>query len=296
MGIENNVIRKKDFENRKRLQERENYIESKKREISDGYKSDILNFIKYCVSSEQEENLATLMDYLYISILEERVKKTTWEKRLVGIRKYLAVEKGELPSDHFKESIEELRKMFLEEGNEDLRKLEGKAPVDKDMLLERINKLGTRERAICLVNLVTANRPSEMVRLQIQDFDLGGNNVSVYLKKQKEWHNKRLTEEVSRAVANYIDEYGLKKKDYFVGRVYKHGRFEGSQVSETAYRDMLKKWTMMSPYNFRKTQVSSMHLAGADLSTIAVQTGHKSLQTLDDHYLKVTNHKVDKYL
>lgn len=296
MGIENNVIRKKDFENRKRIQERENYVDSKKKELSAGYASDISNYVNYCVNSEQGEHLESLLDYLYISILEERVKKTTWEKRLVGIRKYIFVAHGETPSKYFKESVEELRKMYLEEGNEGLRKLDGKVPVEKEMLLGRINKLGTREKAICLVNLITANRPSEMVRLRIQDFDLGGNNVSVYLKKQKEWHNKRITEEVSKAVNDYIRAYGLKKQDYFVGRVYKHGRFEGSQVSETAYREMLKKWVNLSPYNFRKTQVSAMHLAGADLSTIAAQTGHKSLQTLDDHYLKVTNPKVDKYL
>ncbi|WP_280519773.1 hypothetical protein [Siminovitchia terrae] len=40
----------------------------------------------------------------------------------------------------------------------------------------------------------------------------------------------------------------------------------------------------------------SRQAAGADLSTIAKQTGHKSLETIDKHYLEVSDPTVDKYL
>ncbi|WP_275425627.1 hypothetical protein [Planococcus versutus] len=40
----------------------------------------------------------------------------------------------------------------------------------------------------------------------------------------------------------------------------------------------------------------AMHAAGADLPTIAQQTGHQSLETLIQHYLTVSEVTVDKYL
>ena len=44
-------------------------------------------------------------------------------------------------------------------------------------------KSDIRKRAICLVNLITANRPSEMVRLKMSDFDLEKHSVWVMMKK-----------------------------------------------------------------------------------------------------------------
>ena len=44
-------------------------------------------------------------------------------------------------------------------------------------------KADIRKRAICLVNLTTANRPSEMVRLKMSDFDLEKRSVWVMMKK-----------------------------------------------------------------------------------------------------------------
>ncbi|RST59933.1 hypothetical protein D5F11_009480 [Siminovitchia terrae] len=91
-------------------------------------------------------------------------------------------------------------------------------------------------------------------------------------------------------------QYKLKPGDYFVGEVSQIGEYKSRAISETAYRKNLKKWTGYAPYNFRKTQVLSMHVAGADLSTIAKQTGHKSLETIDKHYLEVSDPTLDKYL
>nr|WP_249410071.1 site-specific integrase [Siminovitchia terrae] len=178
----------------------------------------------------------------------------------------------------------------------DLIQVKGKSPINKEKLLAKIRQLDTRARAICLVNLTTANRPGKMVLLKVGHFDLDAPMVSVPLKKQSQWHNKRLNSETVKAVRDYIDEYKLKPGDYFVGEVSQLGEYKSRAISETAYRKNLKKWTGYAPYNFRKTQVLSMHAAGADLSTIAKQTGHKSLETIDKHYLEVSDPTVDKYL
>lgn len=39
-----------------------------------------------------------------------------------------------------------------------------------------------------------------------------------------------------------------------------------------------------------------MHAVGADISTIAQQTGRKSLETLVQHYLIVSEGTINKYL
>lgn len=291
-----NVVYKQDFENRRRHVEREKKTEEIKSRISPGYLSDIRGFVNYCKETNQAENATAFLDYLYVSVVEERVKKNTWEKRVVAIRKHFLVTYGITFDEDVREEIGWLRKLYEEDGREGLIREKGKSPVNKEHLLNIISELDIRANAICLVALITANRPNEMVRLQIKHFDLDAPMVSVYLRKQRKWHNKRLNQDTAQVVRSYIQEFKLQPEDYFIGRVNKSGVYESSPISETAYRKQLKKWTGYAPYNFRKTQVLSMHTAGADLSTIAKQTGHQSLQTLDKHYLEVSDLTVDKYL
>ena len=73
-----------------------------------------------------------------------------------------------------------------------------------------------------------------------------------------------------------------------MGWVYKNGRYESTIISEIGYYKALQRWTGLTGYNFRKSQVVAMHAAGADISTIAQQTGHQSLETLIQHYLTVS--------
>ena len=115
-------------------------------------------------------------------------------------------------------------------------------------------------------------------------------------EEQKRWHTKRLTPEIIHAIDVYIREYDLKADNYFVGRVYKNGRYKSTAISEIGYGKALKRWTGITGYNFRKSQVVAMHAAGADLPTIAQQTGHQSLETLMQHYLTVSKITIDKYL
>lgn len=293
-----NIIYTETFETKKRHQKRKIQIEEKSNKISERYKYDINNFISFCKDTGQPEDVNSMLDFLYVSLTVHQVKKNTWERRLASVKKYLSVVHG---VDFIKETevskeLSVMRKMYDEEQYKDLIHVKGKTAVNKEELLNIIRKLPTRAKAICLVNLITANRPNEMVRIKIKDFDLDNNSLSVFLKKQKKWHNKRLTQEAVKAVKDYIAEYQLKPDDYFVGRVFKNGRFKSVQASESGYRYMLNKWTGLTGYNYRKTQVVSMHEAGADLPTIAKQTGHQSLETLSEHYLDVTDPTIDKYL
>ncbi|WP_093060391.1 tyrosine-type recombinase/integrase [Psychrobacillus sp. OK028] len=172
----------------------------------------------------------------------------------------------------------------------------GKSAEDKDEVMNLINKLDTRAKAISIVNLITANRPSEMLLLKISDFDLDNKSVTVMMKKQKEMKIKRLTLEAVHLVKASIREYDLKENDLFVGKVDKWDNYSSVAISDSAYRKTIHKWLGFAPYTLRKTQITAMHEAGADIATIAKQSGHKSLETITKHYLEVNDTTVDKYL
>lgn len=293
-----NVVRTQAFETRKRHQERRQHVEEKQNEIPVRYEGDIRRYLEYCAETDQPDGTESLLDYLYVSLKQHKIKKTTWERRLAAIRKHLTVVHG---VDFRAESevaaeLSAMRKMFKEEKRAEQIVLEGQSALDKQEVLEMIYKLPVREKAITYVNLITANRPSDMVRMQIKDFDFNGRFVRVYLPKQSKWHTKRLTQEVIKAVRDYIRAYDLKGEDYFVGRVNKSGRYTSAQISEGGYSKALHRWLGITGYNLRKTQVVAMHNAGADLPTIAKQTGHESVEVLSKHYLQVSDTTVDKYL
>lgn len=291
-------ILQESVNNRNRRTKRKVHVEQKNNEIPDRYEGDIRRYLEYCLQTEQPDGKEALLDYLYGSLMEQKVKKTTWERRLAAVKKHLATihridfnREAEVMGE-----LSAMRKIYEEEHNADLIRVQGKLSVDKGELLEMILKLPTREKAICLVNLITANRTNEMVRMKIKDFNLEDRTVDVYLMKQKQWHTKRLTQDAIKMVKNYMIEYRLKPDDYFVGRIYRGGRYESVEISETGYWKSLQCWTGLTGYNFRKSQVVAMHEAGADLPTIAKQTGHRSLKTLVEHYLSISDSIVDKYL
>ncbi len=292
------VIQKNSFETRKRHADRKAQIQQAHDKIPERYNGDIRRFIEYCTATDQPDSTETMLDYLFVSLTVHKVKKTTWERRLAAIRKHLSVTYGVDFKGEPGVALElaGMRKKFKEIDHASQTQLKGKSAGDKQEILDIINALPVREKAITLVNLITANRPSEMVRLKVSDFNLEGRSVDVYLLKQKTHYNKRITQEVVKAVRDYIKAYKLKQDDYFVGRIYKGGRYESVELSEIGYTRALQRWTGLTGYNFRKTQVVAMHEAGADLPTIAKQTGHKSLETLSKHYLTVANSTVDRYL
>lgn len=58
----------------------------------------------------------------------------------------------------------------------------------------------------------------------------------------------------------------------------------------------MHNWLGIAPYVLRKTQITSMHNKNTDLATIAKQTGHKSLQTINEHFLHIDNKDLEKFL
>lgn len=266
------------------------------RTIPERYAGDIRLFAGYCTETRQKEDGEALLNYLAYSIEAQKVKKSTFERRYAAVKKHLEITHGLDMTPDQQETLSQLRAVFQLEAYKDQTRREGQPPAIKSEVMEMVRAMAPREKAICLVNLITANRPTEMVRMRIRDFDFTGRSVAVYLKKQNEWHNKRLTQETVKAVRDYIETYKLRPDDYFVGRVSRWGHYESAQITEGGYYKLIRRLLGFAPYTLRKTQVSAMHEAGADAHTIAQQTGHQSIKTLTDHYLTVSNTTVDKYL
>lgn len=298
---EQKIVGIEQLETRRRQAARDAERVAFENHIPVAYKHDIKNYRAYIEHTHQSLSDSSMYDYLYYSITEEKVKKTTFEKRLAAIKKLLKIEQGLtfLNDEAYLKETAYLRSLFNQEEYARQKQVKGKKPVDAVALKEALDRLDVRGRAICLVNLVTGNRPNEMVALQIRDFDLQSRTVDVYLKKQKTFKTKRITEEVAQAVRAYIDEYKLKPDDYFVGQIIanQYGKkYRSKHVLERSYLNDLNKWTGLCGYNFRKTLVTDMHEKGADLATIAEQTGHRSLDTISKHYLSVSDKTIDKFL
>ncbi len=115
-----NVVYAKDFENRKRHADQERKITEIENHIPDGYQSDIRMYQKYCEASEQRESTQSFLDYLFVSVTEEGVKKNTWKKRVVALRKYFSIEHGIRFSESVQFRISLTRKLYREEGRERL--------------------------------------------------------------------------------------------------------------------------------------------------------------------------------
>ncbi|MFL0505528.1 tyrosine-type recombinase/integrase [Ureibacillus sp. 179-F W5.1 NHS] len=260
------------------------------------YEGDFKRFKTYCEQSNRAITFDSLEKYLYQTI-EQGLKLSTFNRRAAGITYYLENRFNLVQSNEQRKRITQLRSVYNGKEHAEQKLMRGQSAKRKDEVLDVINKLDTRARAISYLNLITACRPSEMIAIQIKHIDLDNHSISVYMQKQSEWKTKRLTLDCVNAIRKYLREYGLSGNDYFVCRTDRHGHvYKDTPISDTAYRKAIHNWLGFAPYSLRKTQITSMHENGADLATIAKQSGHKSLETITKHYLEVNDTTVDKYL
>lgn len=297
--MSDNVVRLNHVKDNKRMEEIKNIPFERKKEY---YKGEFSRFEAWCSKQHYQLDYIAAEMYLLTEIEEKGVRLNTFNRKAAALKFYLKAVLGE-PPEEFTENIIALRQLYNYEPYLEKKGIEpftyAMRKEDVIRLLEKYNtanKTDIRIYAICFVNLITANRPSEMVRLQVKDFDFERREVLVKLVKQKTTHRKRLTLDCIVAVRKYISEFKLKPEDYFVGKVDRWGNYTSSQILENTYRQAVKKWTLLAPYTLRKTQITSMHRNKADLATIAKQSGHKSVQTISEHYIKLDTSDLDEYI
>lgn len=262
---------------------------------SEMYAGDFKRFQQYTQQAGVTVSFAGLESYL-VHTIEQGLKLNTFNRRSASVKHFLVHECGLMETDEQKQRIAILRQMYNEKDHAKQKLVRGQVAQPKDEVVALIERLDIRAKAIALFNLVTACRPSEMVTIKIGDIDLKERSVQVYLQKQNEWQTKRLTLEAVNAIREYVKAYNLDDESYLVGKVNKGNKYTSVEVSDIAYRKSIHKWLGFAPYTLRKTQISAMHEAGADLATIAKQSGHKNLETINKHYLSVNDRTVDKFL
>src|SRR5699024_2075912 len=120
------------------------------------------SFLEFCKMTQQPISFDAMLDFLDISVSVEKVKRSTWDKRLYAIKKFILHEDLDEFTKTIQKEVSGIRDFYKDEDNVELTRIKGKKHMDKDELLNTINSLDVRERTICLVNLVTACRPSEM--------------------------------------------------------------------------------------------------------------------------------------
>lgn len=259
------------------------------------YEGDFNRFMHYAEQMKQPISFETLEKYL-LHTIETGLKLSTFNKRSAGIKHFLVNIYGLIETEDQNKRIALLRQKYNHTAYAKQKLMKGQSAQSKSEVMALIEKLDTRAKAISLFNLITACRPSEMINIKIEDIDLDNCSVNVYMQKQSDWQSKRLTLECVNAVRAYIKEYGLNDESYLVGKVDRYNKYHNTRISDTAYRKSINKWLGFAPYTLRKTQISAMHEAGADLATIAKQSGHKNLETINKHYLSVNDRTIDKYL
>ena len=295
----NRIAHLKTIQTNRKVQHTIEKISEQKKKV---YQSDYDRFLRFCESELREPDFDALEKYLHYSVVDQRVKLSTFNRRAAGVQFFLKDVFNLSQTAEQKKRIQMIRKLYNTEEYLRLKPMRGVRAERQEEVLQLINKYDTphkadiRKRAICFVNLITANRPSEMVRLKVSDFDLDNRTVWVLLKKQGEMKEKRLTLECIQAIKKYWQVCGLQEDDYFVGAADRWGNYRSRMITERSYNRLIHEWLGFAPYTLRKTQITHMHRKKADLATIAKQSGHQSLQTITEHYLDIAHHDVDAFL
>lgn len=283
-------------------QETEQSIQQVKNKRLEMYQPDFKQFETFCNKHVLPINFDSLELYLHDLITVKKARLSTFNRRLSGVKYWLIHQYNQQQTLEQEDRVRLLRQLYNEETFLRLKSQRGIRAENQNDVLRLIDRFDTdqksdiRKRAICLVNLITANRPSEMVRLKVSDFDLANRTVWVMMTKQGEMKEKRLTLECVQAVKKYIQACELQPEDYFVGAADKWGNHTSRQIHEDSYSQSIHKWLGFAPYTFRKTQITAMYKKGADIPTIAKQSGHKSHQTIMEHYINLRTSDVDEFL
>jgi integrase/recombinase XerC len=283
-------------------QETEKSIQQVKNKRLKMYQPDFRQFEIFCDKNLLPINFDSLEFYLHDLITVKNVRLSTFNRRLAGAKYWLVNQYNQQQTLNQEDRVRLLRQLYNEETYLRLKPQRGIRAENQNEVLRLIDRFDTgkkadiRKQAVCLVNLITANRPSEMVRLKVSDFDLDNHTVWVMITKQGEMKEKRLTLECVQAVKKYIQVCELQPDDYFVGAADKWGNHTSRQIHEDSYNQSIHNWLGFAPYTFRKTQITAMYQKGADIPTIAKQSGHKSHQTIMEHYINLKTSDVDEFL
>lgn len=162
----------------------------------DMYYPDYKKFVHFCESEYRTLDFDSMEKYLHKLITVNGIKYSTFNRRAAGITFYLSSVLNLEQSTLQKKRLQIIRQLYNTEEYLRLKPMRGVRAEKQEEVIALINKYDTndkseiRKRAICYLNLITANRPSEMVRIKVSDIDITNKTVLVMLKKQGEMKEK----------------------------------------------------------------------------------------------------------
>lgn len=142
---------------------------------------------------------------------------------------------------------------------------------------------GPRDAAIIALAYSCGLRRAEIVGLDLEDYELETARLRILGKRRKE-RNAYLAEGAARALADWLAIRGEDPGPLFF-RVNKGGRLTPGRLTTQAVYNLLQKRAELagvkscSPHDMRRTFVSDLLEAGADIATVSKMAGHANVNT-----------------
>lgn len=142
---------------------------------------------------------------------------------------------------------------------------------------------GARDAAILSLMYSIGLRREEVVALNLQDYDSDNGRLLIRGKGNKE-RNAYPEDGASDALADWLAIRGYEAGPMFLP-ISKAGKLTSRRLTNQAIYNMLRKRAMeasvkgFSPHDLRRTFVSDLLDAGADIATVARMAGHANIQT-----------------
>jgi site-specific recombinase XerD len=174
--------------------------------------------------------------------------------------------------------------------------LEGVSTDNFQKLLDVCNRktyYGERDRAILLTLLDTGIRASELINLDLDDFDYISGSLLVKQGKGRKPRMVFTGKKTRRQIRSF-----LKKRGAFAGALFITQA--GDRLTYFGLRDIVRRLSKKARiseqklHGFRRAFALNLWKSGVDLETIARLLGHGSLQVLWV-YLKTTNQDLNQH-
>lgn len=225
------------------------------------------------------------------ALLADRYAHTTANRMLSGLRGVLkaAWNLGHLPTEeyHRARSVGAVKGESLPRGRHiaagELRALFGACAADRDKQ-GQIRPLGVRDTALLAVAYGVGLRRSEIVDLDVSDYDPVTGALTVRAGKGNKARIGYAQGGAQIAVENWLALRGLEDGPLF-RPLYKDGKAAPRRLNSQAVMDVLLRrareagLNAVSPHDFRRTFISDLLDAGADIVTVQKMAGHANVTT-----------------
>lgn len=147
-----------------------------------------------------------------------------------------------------------------------------------------LTNAGARDAAIIALMYAAGLRRAEITALDLASYDITTGGLKVHGKRNKT-RNAYLVNGAAGAMADWLSVRGSEPGPLFLA-INKGGRIQQGQLTTQAVYNMLIKraaeakiTNTFSPHDFRRTFVSDLLEAGADIATVAKMAGHENIAT-----------------